>query len=537
MALERAHSRPTAALDQSIAAATAAVESAGGLPAAVQDAQAHAAEDRAAAAAGAAHDGPAAPAQQQQLLFDKASAEKSGGTTAAAALAAATPQQAARGLPLAVRVPWAKKPLLNPLGSEELGQQDPMSSPRQPLAMPSHFRGRSGSGTASGPAPLTAPAAPPASEQAGGSSGRKAASGGLSAASGSLKSGSLPSTASAGSGVLASKGGSPGGTAGAAGDKLSPAAAAAARQRLDLSFAAPLLEAHYKCVVGATALACRSVLCFAKAWQLLRVVCSSSCGKLLATTHRPLTCCAAHPPLAGAGRHPLCTAPMLPLGCYTHWRAAWCCPAWWLKAPLQRPWCRWQVGSLAVGAACGGGKCSPLSARVAARWAFAGRRVSSRCPLLVGPPPSRLRAAPPSLRSFGCHGGGSSALLAPLGLVGRTPHTGACSCAPAARAAAGGSGGACGARSCDRQQQRWSSAGHAGGDRRRGALLAAVQVCVGLFMPRCLFPWVANCLGVGRPLLLLPYRHPPHSFLAALPAGSPCPLPSTCPSTCCACGL
>lgn len=279
MALERAHSRPTPVLDQSIAAATAAMESAGGLPAAVQDVQAHTAEDYAAAAAGVARDGadgPAAPAQQQQLLFDKASAEKSGGTTAAAALAAAAPQQAARGLPPAVRVPWARKPLLNPLGSEELGQQDPMSSPRHPPAMPSHLSRRSGSGAASGAAPPTAAAASSALAQAGGSGGYKVASGGLSAASGSLKSGSLPSTASAGSGALASKGGSTGGTAGAAGDKLSPAAAAAARQRLDLSFAALLLEAHYKCVVGAVALASLSVLLTGSCCMLCVAVAAAS---------------------------------------------------------------------------------------------------------------------------------------------------------------------------------------------------------------------------------------------------------------------
>ncbi|PRW57073.1 hypothetical protein C2E21_4280 [Chlorella sorokiniana] len=257
MALERAHSRPTPTLDQSIAAATAAVESAGGLPAAVQDAQAHTATEQAAATAGAASDGmdgPAAPGQQQ-LLFDKSSADKSGGTTAAAALAATTPQQAARAPPPAVRVPWAKKPLSNPLGSGELKQQDPLSSPRQPPAMPSCLGERAGSGPSAAP-PAAAAAPAPASAQAGGSSGKaasgkaasgsRAASGGISAGSGSLKSGSLPSSASAGSGALAGRGGSAGGTAGAAGDKLSPAAAAAARQRLDLSFAAPLLEAHYK---------------------------------------------------------------------------------------------------------------------------------------------------------------------------------------------------------------------------------------------------------------------------------------------------
>lgn len=33
-------------------------------------------------------------------------------------------------------------------------------------------------------------------------------------------------------------------------------------------------------------------------------------------------------------------------------------------------------------------------------------------------------------------------------------------------------------------------------------------MCVHLFMPHCLFDWVANCLGVGRPLLLLSNRHP-----------------------------
>lgn len=272
MALERAHSRPTAALDQTIAAVTAAVETDGGLPAAVQEAQALTAEKGAAEAAEAAgaacdgKDGPAAHAapSQQLPLFSTGSAGKGGVPTAAAALAAATPQQVARGPPPAVRVPWAKKPLLNPLGSGELGQEDPMSSPHQLPAMRSCFDAGTGSG---GPPPAAAPAAAPhcdaspsasspaaaaAPQPAGkvvsGECGKAAKSGratsrGFSAGSGSLKSGSLPSTGSAGSGALAGRGS----LAGAPGGELSPAAAAAARQRLDLSFAAPLLEAHYKC--------------------------------------------------------------------------------------------------------------------------------------------------------------------------------------------------------------------------------------------------------------------------------------------------
>lgn len=367
MALERAHSRPTAALDQTIAAVTAAVESDGGLPAAVQEAQAQAAEQGAAEAAGAAcdgKDGPAAHAapSKQLPLFSTGSTGKDGAPTAAAALAAATPQQVARGPPPAVRVPWAKKPLLNPLGSGELGQEDPLSSPRQPPAMRSCFDAGTGSG---GPPPAAAPAAAPPSDASpsasspaaaaapqpagkvgGGDSGKaasggRAASRGFSAGSGSLKSGSLPSTGSAGSGALAGRGSA----AGAAGDKLSPAAAAAARQRLDLSFAAPLLEAHYKCAVTRLGALCVSGL-------LERQGMCAGLG-LMQWAMLPLPPWQPHPqppfrnthPATGAGRRPLCCAPMPRWGCCTRWRAAWWRPGWCWRAPPHPALWRWQVGT------------------------------------------------------------------------------------------------------------------------------------------------------------------------------------------------
>lgn len=123
MAPERAHSahmRPAVPLEHTIAAATACMEEmeeAGGLPAAVQHATTQAVVDSAAAAA-------AAPAAGE-LAGGAAASKRDGGFGASPAKVAAS-----------VRVPWAAKPLSNPLSSGDQEGACPLDSPRKP-ALPS----------------------------------------------------------------------------------------------------------------------------------------------------------------------------------------------------------------------------------------------------------------------------------------------------------------------------------------------------------------------------------------------------------------
>lgn len=251
MQVERAHSKPLPALDRTIAAATAAMEQAGGLQAAVQQATAQATAESAAAAAASAAASSAALAG-----FEDSDAPPSSSSYASFSSTASQQPQAARANSLPhVHVPWQKKPVLNPLSGskEQAGDASPLLSPRKFAAAsgPGSRRGSGGllggSRASSGepaakgggaeelaPAPVPLPYTAAQKPPLGPSSYRSGSSAAYSTA---YPSSHLSSSTLASAGAASGSSGVPAGAA---------SSAAGARQAWELSFAAPALEARYK---------------------------------------------------------------------------------------------------------------------------------------------------------------------------------------------------------------------------------------------------------------------------------------------------
>ena len=163
---ERAQSRPGAdgaSLDSSIAAATAAMEEAGGLPEAVHQAEVHSAGDAAAAAAAAAgaavaegsSAGGAAEGGAPAAPTSRAPPNAPAADVTAQPMSSAGLPPAHSNLPPMVHVPWQRKPIMNPLSAGEAA--DPLASPRKPSASSSFgsvgesFTFAAGKGAAHGP--------------------------------------------------------------------------------------------------------------------------------------------------------------------------------------------------------------------------------------------------------------------------------------------------------------------------------------------------------------------------------------------------
>ena len=218
---ERAQSRPGAdgaGLDSSIAAATAAMEQAGGLPEAVHQADVHSAGEVAAAAA-AAPFSAVREAEGDSGGGAPAAPTSSDPTATPAADVAAQPMSSA-GLPPApstlppmVHVPWQRKPLMHPLSAGD--EADPLASPRKPSASSSSCSSGSGEGFV-----------------------YAAGKGGVPGPGGHTGSGSYTTSFASPHASSQPSGGSRASSA--------PAGATSQRQQWDLSFEAPALEAGFK---------------------------------------------------------------------------------------------------------------------------------------------------------------------------------------------------------------------------------------------------------------------------------------------------